>query len=83
MAVPVGIALSSTTLYIKPGFPALQYLGVYSGAEQLMPVTYRLLADAAAADQLAAVGRWLRLSQQWPADYARERWRQWRWQRLR
>ena len=46
VAVPVGIALSSTTLYIKPGFPALQYLGVYSGAEQLMPVTYRLLAEA-------------------------------------
>ena len=46
VAVPVGVALSSTTLYIKPGFPALQYLGVYSGAEQLMPVTYRLLAEA-------------------------------------
>lgn len=46
VAVPVGIALSSTTLYIKPGFPALQYLGVYSGAEQMMPVTYRLLAEA-------------------------------------
>ncbi len=46
VAVPVGIALSSTTLYIKPGFPALQYLGVYSGAEHLMPVTYRLLAEA-------------------------------------
>lgn len=46
VAVPIGIALSSTTLYVKPGFPALQYLGVYNGAEQLMPVTYRLLAQA-------------------------------------
>ena len=46
VAVPVGIALSSTTLYVKPGLPALQYLGVYSDAEQLMPVTYRLLAEA-------------------------------------
>ena len=46
VAVPIGIALSSTTLYVKPGFPALQYLGVYNDAEQLMPVTYRLLAQA-------------------------------------
>lgn len=46
VAVPVGIALSSTTLYIKPGLPALQYTGVYSPAEQFMPVTYRLLAQA-------------------------------------
>ena len=46
VAVPVGIALSSTTLYVKPGLPALQYLGAYSDAEQMMPVTYRLLAEA-------------------------------------
>ena len=46
VAVPIGIALSSTTLYVKPGFPALQYLGAYNDAEQLMPVTYRLLAQA-------------------------------------
>lgn len=44
VAVPIGIALSSTTLYVKPGFPALQYLGVYNDAEWLMPVTYQLLA---------------------------------------
>lgn len=46
VALPIGLALSSTTLYVKPGFPALQYLGVYNDAEQLMPVTYRLLAQA-------------------------------------
>lgn len=46
VAVPIGIALSSTTLYVKPGFPALQYLGVYNDAEWMMPVTYRLLAQA-------------------------------------
>lgn len=45
VSVPVGIALSSTTLYVKPGFPALQYLGVYNDAEQHMPVTYKLLAQ--------------------------------------
>ena len=45
VAVPIGIALSSTTLYVKPGFPALQYLrGLPSDAEWLMPVTYQLLA---------------------------------------
>ncbi|MGE4074963.1 MAG: capsid cement protein [Reyranella sp.] len=46
VSVPIGIALSTTTVYVKPGFPALQYLGVYNNAEQHMPVTYRLLADA-------------------------------------
>lgn len=43
IALPIGIALSASTLYVKLGFPALQYLGVYNDAEQLMPVTYRLL----------------------------------------
>ena len=46
IALPIGIALSASTLYVKLGFPALQYLGVYNDAEQLMPVTYRLLAQS-------------------------------------
>lgn len=46
VSVPIGIALSTTTMYVKPGFPALQYLGVYNDAEQHMPVTYKLLAQA-------------------------------------
>ncbi len=43
VSVPVGIALSTTSLYVRPGLPALQYPGVYNDAEQHMPVTYRLL----------------------------------------
>lgn len=43
VSVPVGIALSTTTLYVNPGLPALQYPGVYNDAERHMPVTYQLL----------------------------------------
>lgn len=46
VSVPIGLALSTTTMYVKVGFPALQYLGVYNDAEQHMPVTYKLLAQA-------------------------------------
>jgi hypothetical protein len=46
VAVPIGIALSSTTLYVRPGFPSLQYLGAYNDAEWQMPVTYQMLMNA-------------------------------------
>jgi hypothetical protein len=42
VAIPVGMALSATVLYVQVGLPSLQYLST-SPAEFWMPVTYGLM----------------------------------------
>lgn len=48
-AVPIGVALSSTTLLVTPGWPALQDAAFDTSYQDHMPVTYGLAASMAAA----------------------------------
>jgi hypothetical protein len=56
VAIPIGVAVSADEVDINPGWPALQYPGVYSGYEFFLPATWGLVRDAVnlAADFNAA-----------------------------
>ena len=46
VAVPVGVAVGTDQLDVTPGWPALQYPGVYSEFETSLPATWGLVRDA-------------------------------------
>lgn len=46
VAVPVGVAVGTDQLDVTPGWPALQYPGVYSEFETFLPATWGLVRDA-------------------------------------
>jgi hypothetical protein len=54
MSVPVGLALSTTEVWVEPGWPAL-YDAAFAVTEvpysEFMPVTYKLLNDLMLDDQ--------------------------------
>lgn len=46
LAIPVGVATSTDEIDVRPGWPALQYPGVYSDYETFLPPTWGLVRDA-------------------------------------
>lgn len=46
LAIPVGVATSTDEMDVQPGWPALQYPGVYSDYETFLPATWGLVRDA-------------------------------------
>lgn len=56
VAIPIGVAVGTDEVDVNPGWPALQYPGVYSGYEFFLPATWGLVRDAVnlAADFNAA-----------------------------
>jgi hypothetical protein len=46
VAVPVGVAVGTDRLDVTPGWPALQYPGVYSEFETFLPATWGLVRNA-------------------------------------
>jgi hypothetical protein len=56
VAIPIGVAVSADEVDINPGWPALQYPGMYSGYEFFLPATWGLVRDAVelANDVIAA-----------------------------
>lgn len=46
LAIPVGVATSTDEMDVQPGWPALQYPGVYSEYETFLPPTWGLVRDA-------------------------------------
>lgn len=46
VTVPVGVAVGTDQLDVTPGWPALQYPGVYSEFEAFLPATWGLVRDA-------------------------------------
>lgn len=46
VAIPVGVAVSVDRIEVAPGWPALQYPGVYSEFETFLPATWGLVRDA-------------------------------------
>lgn len=46
VAIPVGVATGATTVWVDPGWPALQALGFESGYEDFLPAATGLVRDA-------------------------------------
>lgn len=46
VAIPVGVAVGTDQLDVTPGWPALQYPGVYSEFETFLPATWGLVRNA-------------------------------------
>lgn len=46
LAIPVGVATDTDEIDVRPGWPALQYPGVYSDYETFLPPTWGLVRDA-------------------------------------
>jgi hypothetical protein len=46
VAIPLGVAVGTDSLGIAPGWPILQYPGVYSSYEGFMPVGFSLVREA-------------------------------------
>lgn len=46
VAIPVGVAVASDMIEVSPGWPALQYPGVYSEYETFLPATWGLVRAA-------------------------------------